>query len=1074
MSRIFVSYRRSDAGGHAGRIFDRLRDQFGTQHVFFDQDAIEPGDHFPARIDTAIRSAALVLVVIGPDWLESLNSRATSEKIDFVQREVSIAIERKANPDDPVDVIPLLVGDATVPDRDRLHADLRDPIGPLFDYQALALQGPQRDQDHQFEHLLARVANVCGIVPGASMADAGEPPVLSIQAPTTGLLVSGSEQPVTLPPVDIDKLEQTFRPVSRMLLDWPQETEGHWIERPELSQLRDLTTRRSPSVTVLLGGPGEGKSAILARLGSLLVEDHTLLLAIKADRIPRDVVSLRQLDDWIDCGVELTTGLRRLAEQRRVVVLIDQLDALAELMDQHSQRLSALLRLVESVRDTRNLHVVVSCREFEFRHDVRLKTLRAEQVTLERPAWEGVRAVLNACKIDTDRWSEEVRDVLRTPANLAIYLELLARDMPVPDFTNYQALLDRVITERVARVYNDPTVQAAERIAAEMATEEDLSLARARFPDLTTEIANLESAGVLISSSDGLRVAFRHQTLFDVLRARFFLRGASSLADYVMDQTQQSLFVRPTVWSTLNYLRASDTPAFHREFLRLWRNDVLRLHLRYLLIAYLGQVPDPTDEEARWLCSKLAAPDARSRVLSAMASNGAAWFVRLRDRLPQFMTEAPRQAWATAAFLAGSINLHRDAVVALIQQHWIGNPAYIEHALHVLYEARLWNTESMNVAFGCVDRIADQTPGDTFRIWRLMEAIAQSHPDLALKLLAYYLNARTKRIAGVLPDDGNDHDSSSRKVEKYEGLFDDTIWYEIGKLFGGHPREFLEEVWPWFIDVLRGLEEETTPFRNIYRGHRGLTLSGVAEESDVCKKTLEQMMRGLATKYPDAFVDFVIENEDSDLNVVHRLLSLGLEQIAANRPEVVLHYLTDDPRRLGIAEVWYHFDSIRSAALISAVVPELGADDAHRLEEAVIGYDYYLDDPTDSDVKHRSRNKKRSREHRLPLLRAFPTERLSPARQRYLQEEERALPSDPDWESWIADERIEAVQSPMSGAQMTKAGDGDIVRLFEMLPDSTEWRHPTRNLELPRFRGHIESDAEGGGNDAEYTSTVRA
>ena len=29
-------------------------------------------------------------------------------------------------------------------------------------------------------------------------------------------------------------------------------------------------------------------------------------------------------------------------------------------------------------------------------------------------------------------------------------------------------------------------------------------------------------------------------------------------------------------------------------------------------------------------------------------------------------------------------------------------------------------------------------------------------------------------------------------------------------------------------------------------------------------------------------------------------------------------------------------------------------------------------------------------------------------------------------------------------------------------------------VELPRFRGHNESDAEGGGNDAEYTSTVRA
>ena len=221
MSPIFISYRRSDAGGHAVRVFERLRGQFGEQYVFFDQDAIEPGDHFPDHIDKAIRSAAVVLVVIGPEWLEALNERAANQKTDFVRREVSIAVKRKRNPDDQVDVIPLLVSDATMPAPDQLHGDLRDPIGPLFHYQAQAIQGPQRDQDQQFKYLLDRLAT-SGIVPRASVADACEPPVLSIQGPATRSPVSRWLQPITLPPIDIDKLERAFRPVSRMLLDWPQ------------------------------------------------------------------------------------------------------------------------------------------------------------------------------------------------------------------------------------------------------------------------------------------------------------------------------------------------------------------------------------------------------------------------------------------------------------------------------------------------------------------------------------------------------------------------------------------------------------------------------------------------------------------------------------------------------------------------------------------------------------------------------------------------------------------------------------------------------------------------------------
>ena len=304
MRPIFISYRRDDAGGHAGRIFDRLRGGFGDQYVFFDQDDIEPGDHFPDRIEAAIRPAPVVLVVIGPDWLASLNERATSERIDFVQREVSIAGERKRNQNDRVEIIPLLVGGAAMPERAHLHGELRESIAPLFDYEALTFQGSQQDQDNQFERLFDCIAEVAGFVPEASVDRASELPVLSIVAPAPGVPVPGSV-PAYMP--DIDKVERAFRAVSRMLLDWPQETDGHWIERPELSRLRELTTGNSPSVTILLGGPGEGKSAILARLGSLLAEDDTVLLAIKADlragaKTNADFGVIKSGDRWSSCA----------------------------------------------------------------------------------------------------------------------------------------------------------------------------------------------------------------------------------------------------------------------------------------------------------------------------------------------------------------------------------------------------------------------------------------------------------------------------------------------------------------------------------------------------------------------------------------------------------------------------------------------------------------------------------------------------------------------------------------------------------------------------------------------------
>ena len=118
-----------------------------------------------------------------------------------------------------------------------------------------------------------------------------------------------------------------------------------------------------------------------------------MLLAIKADQLRRNTATLGDLDEWIGCSIPVMEALRKLADERRVVVLVDQLDALADLMDQHSERLSVLLRLVDGIRGLPNLHVLLSCREFEFRNDVRLNTMNAEKVSLARLSWDEVKHV---------------------------------------------------------------------------------------------------------------------------------------------------------------------------------------------------------------------------------------------------------------------------------------------------------------------------------------------------------------------------------------------------------------------------------------------------------------------------------------------------------------------------------------------------------------------------------------------------------------------------------------------------------------------------------------------------------
>jgi len=68
--------------------------------------------------------------------------------------------------------------------------------------------------------------------------------------------------------VDDPDIMRVFGNASQPLLGWPKETAGRWIERPELSELKAALENGRHSFTALLGDPGSGKSALVARLGT--------------------------------------------------------------------------------------------------------------------------------------------------------------------------------------------------------------------------------------------------------------------------------------------------------------------------------------------------------------------------------------------------------------------------------------------------------------------------------------------------------------------------------------------------------------------------------------------------------------------------------------------------------------------------------------------------------------------------------------------------------------------------------------------------------------------------------------
>jgi hypothetical protein len=121
MPGVFISYRRRDTDGHAGRLAEDLRERFGEERVFIDVDSIGGGVDFEQRIEHALDESDVAFVLIGDEWLgrrEGAPARI-QDPGDWVRREVAAVLGR---PD--VTVVPVLVEGAPLPTAADLPPDL--------------------------------------------------------------------------------------------------------------------------------------------------------------------------------------------------------------------------------------------------------------------------------------------------------------------------------------------------------------------------------------------------------------------------------------------------------------------------------------------------------------------------------------------------------------------------------------------------------------------------------------------------------------------------------------------------------------------------------------------------------------------------------------------------------------------------------------------------------------------------------------------------------------------------------------------------------------------------------------
>jgi glycosyltransferase involved in cell wall biosynthesis len=161
--KVFLSYRREDSAGYAGRIKDSLRRALGRNQLFIDVDNVPPGANFAKRLQNELATCDVLLVIIGRNWLNARRDdgrRRLDNPDDIVRSEIATALRRN------IPVIPVLVDGAAVPKAQELPEELKDlTVSNALDLRHISFQ---TDIDRLIRSLKAphRIKNIKRICVG--------------------------------------------------------------------------------------------------------------------------------------------------------------------------------------------------------------------------------------------------------------------------------------------------------------------------------------------------------------------------------------------------------------------------------------------------------------------------------------------------------------------------------------------------------------------------------------------------------------------------------------------------------------------------------------------------------------------------------------------------------------------------------------------------------------------------------------------------------------------------------------------------------------------------------------------
>ena len=201
------------------------------------------------------------------------------------------------------------------------------------------------------------------------------------------------------------------------------------IHRDEVGLIKGWIEKKASIVSasrlgLLYGKAGIGKSIVMhTLLEELQSNPDYLVLGLKSDQI--EFVDTEVLRQNIHLAKPIETVVEEMAQKyKRVILLIDQIDALSLSLSSNRTPLRSLLKLIGQIQHIPNVRVVISCRPYDLEYDPLLDNLRIKNKwELKEFTNDQVKRILseNGC---VESMSDNLLRFLGNPLHLFLFLKV--------------------------------------------------------------------------------------------------------------------------------------------------------------------------------------------------------------------------------------------------------------------------------------------------------------------------------------------------------------------------------------------------------------------------------------------------------------------------------------------------------------------------------------------------------------------------------------------------------------------------------------------------------------------------